>query len=341
MDKSILTQSAAAAFRDCRKRAELRYERGLVPQDDADALRFGHLWAGAQEQRAHLFKAGTHTPDAVVAWIEQNAVSLADAVLGVAMYRGYCARWDLADELWEMVAIEQEFRTPILNPETGAPSRSFDAGGKMDRVVRRTGLPVGNGLWLKEDKTTSRLDDSYLERLWLDFQITYYAAQFPAIFGEPCRGVIYDISVKPPKSDAAQDLPETDAEWEARLAAAKAPGRCKRRMGETEAEWRERLLAKCANPNAFHREEILLSQEDIDQVAAETWDITQAWLDARRNHRWYRNTSQCFGHYGRACDFLQVCKSRENPVVIENHYRVERLHRELSAETAGAPTTAF
>lgn len=334
-DRSILTQSAAAAFRDCRKRAELRYERGLVPNEDADALRFGRLWHGALELRAKGSDLAT-----VIAWIEANALTLADAVVATAMYRGYSARWDLVDPTLALVAAENEFLTPIRNPDTSAQSRSFDAGGKMDRVVRRSGLPAGNGLWLMEHKTTSRIDAAYIERLWLDFQITYYAARFVDLFQEPCQGIIYDIALKPSKSDMAQDLTETDAEWDGRLALAKAPGRCKRRMGETEAEWRERLLTKCADGANYHREEILLTQEDIDQVAAETWDITQAWLDARRFGRWYRNTSQCFGHYGRPCDFLQVCKSRENPIVIQNGFTVKRLHSELSDATTGQ-TTAF
>jgi hypothetical protein len=52
------------------------------------------------------------------------------------MIRGYHARW--SGDALEVVAIEREFVAPLVNPTTGAASRTFCLAGKLDAIVRRT-----------------------------------------------------------------------------------------------------------------------------------------------------------------------------------------------------------
>lgn len=313
MIRQLMTQSAAAMFRDCRKKAELRHERGLVPMEEAHELRFGHLIHGALE--AH------HTGVDPFAHINQRALNPTDQALALAMMRGYVARYP--SESFEAVAVEQEFRIEIRNPDTNAASRSFEGAGKIDAIIRKP-----DGLWLMEHKTTGRIDSGYLERLWIDFQIAWYCIAIEEVYQEPVVGILYNVLEKTAYSAASQEQGETDAEWNARLAMAKAPGRCKRVMPESDEAYRARLDAIYADGKKFHREEILLVREDLDLVRAEMWDLTQAWLDARKNNRWYRNTSQCF-HYNKPCQYLPICKSRENPMLIEALYKRQEPHAEL------------
>ena len=49
----------------------------------------------------------------------------------------------------------------------------------------------------------------------------------------------------------------------------------------------------------------------------------------RRRGIFYQNTSQCFT-YGRPCPYFQLCRSGGSPNVIENFYRREAPHTELS-----------
>jgi len=85
-----------------------------------------------------------------------------------AMMKAYAARY--AAEEFEVVALEKTFQGPIVNPATGAASRSFVLAGKVDGIVR-----IGDDYFLLEHKTAAQLDADYLERLWTDFQITIYA----------------------------------------------------------------------------------------------------------------------------------------------------------------------
>jgi len=49
-----------------------------------------------------------------------------------AMLLGYAARWGKPTGI---IAVEQTFRIPLVNPETGAASRTFSLGGRVDAIV--------------------------------------------------------------------------------------------------------------------------------------------------------------------------------------------------------------
>ena len=79
----------------------------------------------------------------------------------------------------------------------------------------------------------------------------------------------------------------------------------------------------------FHREMLYLSRDRFDILRAELWELTQAFLDARRRGVFYQNTAFCF-NYHRPCAVLSaVCRSNGNPNVIENFYQRVAAHEEL------------
>lgn len=309
----LLTQSAKAKFQSCRRAAKYRYEMGLVPQQEPAELRFGSLVHTGLE--AH-FKGIDP-----VAVLDMQSAEDAERIQAQAILAGYRAKY--ADEKFQVVSIEAGFEMPL--------SSEWDAGGKWDGLVRYQGR-----LWVLEHKTAARIDAAYLSRLWVDFQIAWYAAAAMHVHGEPVAGVIYDIIEKLPKADRAQRIGETDAEWDARLAAAKRPGACKRQMGETREAYVSRINAAYAGPERFHREEILLSADDLKQAVDEMVEIAYQWSDARTRNAWPRNTAACF-HYGSACSYLPICQSRENPLLIANQYRVADPNRELLPTAEAEP----
>jgi hypothetical protein len=68
--------------------------------------------------------------DAYQAWID----SLKDQVgRARVLMRGYDARW--SGEVHTVVGVERQFRAPLVNPETGAASRTFELGGKNAGIV--------------------------------------------------------------------------------------------------------------------------------------------------------------------------------------------------------------
>src|SRR6185436_13920361 len=61
---------------------------------------------------------------------------------------GYHARWESAN--WQAESVEEVFHVPVVNPATGAKSRTFTMAGKYDGIVTRD-----NQFYLLEHKTTS------------------------------------------------------------------------------------------------------------------------------------------------------------------------------------------
>lgn len=229
------------------------------------------------------------------------------------------------NEEFEVIALEKKFEGAIVNPKTGAASRSFVLAGKVDGLVKQDGQ-----YFLLEHKTASQIDASYLERLWMDFQITLYAYYLEQSLGIKIAGIIYNVLVK---AKLKQSKGETEDEYKTRLASLIAKSKtgkssAKRKMPETDDEFQERLLAKFTELGMFHRETLYISRDQFTELRTELWELTKALLAARRRNVFYRNTSYCF-QYNRACSYLPLCQSGGNPNIIENHYQQVEPHEEL------------
>jgi hypothetical protein len=225
-------------------------------------------------------------------------------LLAKAMICGYANHYP--SETFAVEAVEEEFATKIRNPETQAESRSFTLAGKVDGLVRRDGA-----LWLLEHKTAASIDGAYIDKLWMDFQTTLYANAVETVRGEPVAGVIYNVIAKaglrPYEAGKKRETDETGDEFAARL-----------------AEW-------YTKPGAYHREELLISADRATEVHQLIWDLTQSMLDAKRRgiHGFYHNTRQCF-QFNRPCAYWPICRSNDNPNVVENDYRHADPHSELA-----------
>jgi hypothetical protein len=252
------------------------------------------------------------------------------------MMKGYAERY--AVEEFEVIALEEPFTNmPIVNPATGATSRSFVLAGKVDGIVR-----IDGDYYLLEHKTAAQLGSDYLERLWTDFQITLYAWYLEQRFGFQITGILYNILVK---TRLQQSQGETEEEFEARRAELLAKSKtgkttAKRKLPETDGEFQQRLAEKYAEPGMFHRERLYISRDRFAVLQAELWELTQSFLDARRRGAFYQNTSFCF-NYQRPCPYFALCRSNGNPNVMENFYQRVEPHEELRVLTAGAVTPAF
>ena len=320
------TYSMWSAFRNCRMACKLRYLDYLVPLTFDPNLRFGsaihqilECWHRDRDLAQVLDLIDRSYPNRAADEDQQRDWHLATAIM-----RGYATRYPA--EEFEVVELEKKFEGEIVNPATGATSRSFTLAGKIDGLVR-----IGDDHFLLEHKTASQLDSGYIERLWTDFQITLYSWYVEQALGLRIAGVLYNIILK---ARLQQSRGETEAEFESRHAALIAKSKtgkssAKRRMPETDDEFQARLAAKYAEQGMFHREVIYISRDRFAELQAELWELTQNFLDARRRNSWYQNTSQCF-QYGRPCSYFPLCRSGCSPLVRDNHYRVEPPHTELS-----------
>ena len=222
-----------------------RYLQQLVPLQRDRNLHFGsiiHECLQAWHQRRDLAE--------VLALIDrlcpnrlQDENQRRDWHLATAMMTAYAARYAADD--FEVVALEKNFEGPIVNPATGAASRSFVLAGKVDGIVR-----IGGEHFILEHKTAAQIDGDYLEKLWTDFQITIYAHYIEQTMGIPITGILYNVLVK---AKLQQGKGETEEEYQTRRAELLAKSKtgkttAKRKLPESDEEFQQRLAEKYADP---------------------------------------------------------------------------------------------
>ena len=187
----LLTVSRARSFRRCARHHLFSYEQGYRPIETSGPLAFGTLWHHAQE-----------------AWWgsrpEQNQLELAlDAIRerssGIDPFElvkleelmvAYDTRW--CDVIMQVERVECQFELELRNPQTGAASRTWRRGGKIDAIVSVNGVP-----WMVEHKTTSEdisPGSAYWQKLRLDAQVSTYLDGARAL-GFDVRGCIYDVVI--------------------------------------------------------------------------------------------------------------------------------------------------
>jgi hypothetical protein len=224
-----------------------------------------------------------------------------------------------------------------VNPATGAASRSFMLAGKVDGIVR-----IGGEYFVLEHKTAGQIDGDYLEKLWTDFQITIYAHYIEQTMGIPITGILYNVLVK---AKLQQGKGETEEEFQIRRAELLAKSKtgkttAKRKLPESDEEFQQRLAEKYADPEIFHREMLYLSRDRFEVLRAELWELTQAFLEAKRRGIFYQNTAFCF-NYQRPCPYFALCRSNGNPNVIENFYQRVSPNEELRVVPNESTEPAF
>lgn len=332
-----ITYSALSTFRNCRKMYWWRYVRQLAPKYRDPVLWLGALWHEITELYDH---------DSPLTAIEDHLKAKLPARhtdpeqrkfwhLLRAMFAAYTHKYSGDDA--KVIATEKKFVHPIINPATGAASRSFVMAGKVDAIIERK-----DRRYIRERKTAGSIDQGYLERLWTDFQSQLYAYFIEQAEGVKIHGVEYDIAVK---VQLKQREGETVEEFEARraeLAAKNKSGKSSavQQIAESDEDFAKRLAEKYTDASLMHREELLFSVDELNDLRAELWELTQAILEARRRDAWYKNTSQCFA-YGKPCAYYQLCRSNGNPILIENHYEHRTAHEELNDDSSAVEQPAF
>jgi hypothetical protein len=328
-----LSQSGLQAARDCKRKYYYRYVLGLqLIGLTVAAMNFGKLW---HKVLAWCFRAGPRWRDGVNDFIGQHAGSPDDAHRVWAMVQGYAERWEFAERL--MSLHEQPIEVPIRNPATGRTSRRFVQYGFLDKLA----LHRDGTIWLWEHKTTSQIDGSTIEKLWSDSQITGYVAALRDL-GIAIEGVVYDIAKKPAlevgKARPTHELhtgarPVYVVEQKTQWAEFGGTIRWKKKdhpfadpIDETTADavalgrFYERLTDwHLTTPDAYHREEVYVSDRQIADWREDVWQVTQELLSCRRTGYWYRNTGRCYDYF-RACEYSALCQNGASEALINAEF---------------------
>lgn len=129
----LVTSSSMRTFRRCAREYRIAYVDGVTSRERADALRFGTLihkgletWWKTVDLEASLAAM-------------TGAVDAFEQAKAEELLRGYHFRW--WNEPLEVVAVEAQFSAPLVNPATGAPSKTFELGGRIDAIARVVEAP--------------------------------------------------------------------------------------------------------------------------------------------------------------------------------------------------------
>jgi hypothetical protein len=304
------TFSSITAFRNCRRFFQNRYVRAIESIHKQDTLRFGTMGhtglemyyneEGLEKIRQAIFDAAREA-----AW---QGKEQRQELYAWAMISGYAMHFPLKDEPWEVVEAEPGFETKLINPATGRSARSFTMAGKVDLLVqnKETGEYA-----IMEHKTTTRPVDSFLQRIWTDFQIHLYAHYLGQARGIKIEKVIYNILTKSKLrrgglSSKKQVALESDGDLLARL-----------------------LEDHMGSDKLYHREEIIISDHRVGQLVDEVWEVKDQMLIAARRDKYYQNPSYCF-HWNRPCEYYELCKSDDSEVIMNSYYQPRIPHEELT-----------
>ena len=205
--KLILSASSIGAFKSCPVRFKNAYVYGIRPIEDKESQRIGINWhtilevaslvpgsecpecgnklqAGYGESPNCPICEGTgKVPDDIMTAVtrvlnkayegvefndpEAKEVERVTLLHSLAGYR-----WHYGEQQESVVATEQYFSLPLLNPQTGHPVPDVFIEGRIDKLIE-----LANGIAVKEHKSTSKSidpDSTYWGHLNLDVQTTMY-----------------------------------------------------------------------------------------------------------------------------------------------------------------------
>ncbi len=332
----VLTHSEKKCFRACRRKHYLRYRLLKRPMRSSDPLRFGSGFHRGLEVWWRAAKDGIGG-DARLALaldeIREAFTAPVDRAKAEALMLGYHVRW--IDEVVEVLAVEVEFTTPIVNPDTGAESRTFQLGGKIDAIAR-----LADGLvYVVEHKTSGEnieAGSDYWKRLRLDAQVSDYFVGARSL-GFEIAGCLYDVIGKP-RLELLEATPVEKRQYtkkEGRLYAGQ------REFDETIEEYGKRVAEHVADnlDRYFRREPIVRLADEEEDAARDTWQVAREIREADLAVRYPRNPEACV-QWGQACEFFPVC-TREADVNDATLFRTAgSAHEELSQpQPPVTPTT--
>lgn len=319
---NLLTASRMKSFRSCARQHYYAFVLGRRPINESPALAFGTAVHAALEAWWDVScQRGGGALEAALSALPADMDPFARA-RAEAMLVGYDVAW--RDRGFEALAIEKQFTIPLLNPDTGARSRTWELAGKVDVIARG---PDGR-LWVIEHKTSSEdigAGGAYRARLTLDGQVSQYIEGANAL-GYPVAGVIYDV-LRKPTIDPLKATPIESRKYkkDGTLYAAQ------RERDESPEEYRDRCIESLgASPDRhFAQIEVVRLDADRDEYAFDVWQLGELMRESERTGRAPRNGDACFRYSGSPCPYLPVCQNRAS--IHDDHaYRSTGANPELA-----------
>ena len=327
MERELWTTSRAKCFLSCQREHAYRYEQGYSAVSDRSALVFGTLvHAGLEAWWSDACKK-TRLESSISAFLaaKPSDYDPYEAAKIEALLIGYDARW--SEEDFTTLAVEKEFRAPLVHPIAEERSENFDRGGKIDAIAYDNKRRRTCGIEHKTSSLDIEPGSPYWQTLRVDGQSTNYFVGASSL-GYDLDEFIYDMIGKP-KLKPLKATPTANRKY-------KKDGTLyanQRDKDETVAEYFARVADDIAeNPDDYYRRvPIVRLDREMVEAAAETFDVAEFSAEARRAGFAPRNTSAC-RRYNTLCEFLPVCIGEASLDDQRLYVKSDKQHKELSME---------
>lgn len=286
----ILTYSRIKLRKNCPCAEHFRYDKELTLRNKKQPLLLGSAVHKGLETDSIDEALACFNEILPLDQEEQNKLDIAKATCK-AMLAGYFKKYGY----WDKNTVrEYEFRLPILNPDTGAKSRSYELAGKVDAITKIDGQN-----WLVEYKTASQINANYFERLDLDEQISLYMYAIRRMTAYNPVGIIYRVLRKP---------------------------MIKQRKGESLEQFCQRLETDYIERPDFYFFEGKFYRDEIatKQFERELWAFTKQKLYETNHGIHYKNASRCLD-FG-ACEYFPLCTNQPDASLL---FEAKKPHEEL------------
>lgn len=222
---------------------------------------------------------------------------------------GYDARWRDEQRKMRLTAVEEQYTSALVNPDTGAPSKTWKICGVLDKRV---------GAVIYDHKTTSSdITDPagfYWKQLTIAGQPSHYEL-IARLNGMDVERIVWDVTRKPrikPKTLPKKEqglIAETGhycgfAVSEATLAAGL--------VRENDELFCQRVARDCLDrpDQYFARRSVPRTAGDLTEYAVELWQIGCEMRDDRRRGTAFKNPAACYS-YGTPCEYLPLCAGED------------------------------
>lgn len=306
----LLTKSRLKTKRRCSRLHYFRYGEGYRPVVQREPLTFGTLMHTALESwwkhSLHDFERYDHgfqQLDAVFDAIDRHPIDEFSKVRARELMRGYHFRWK--DEPYDVLAVEEQFRTPLIHPLTGERREGWEIAGKVDVVLRdrRDGRVL-----VMEHKSSGediRGGSLYWVRLRIDEELPIYMLGAKSL-GYEVQGGLYDVIAKPwAKPYKATTKPRYTKEGKLY--------KNQREHDETPEEYQKRLIDEIAeDPNGFYaRAEVKRLEQELEDALIDAWGDLDAYELELKKKNFPRDPGGC-DKYGSLCEFFGVCTGSQS-----------------------------
>lgn len=297
MKTSLITYSALNKFTSCRASFKYRYIQGITPKKKDENLVFGSLIHDCLED--WMTRRDRKSIKDLITKLCRNHENPLTQLKALAMMKGYIKKYP--SEKFKVINLEKSFHGAIVDPETKAESEHLSIGGKIDGIVK-----TNDKYYIIEHKTASFVNDAYIKRLPIDFQIllySIYAENIPPY--KPISGVIYNILIK------------TKIKYGVRT--------------QSLRDYYTKLCEKHCEPEKFRREFVPLNPVYIKKLKSNLWELSKEVVEACSKNIFYPNQSNCY-KWNKPCEYYDLCYSTSKgheKDLIESLYEHKKIHSEL------------